>query len=51
MWTVEVGPTVKYAKTHELGLRGMPKRQILTPGVKASATAVERILGTTFKVV
>ena len=50
-WTTEIGPTVKYARVHEMGLRGMPKRQILTPGVKQSEAQVIRILGTTFKVV
>jgi len=50
-WTTEVGPTVKYARVHELGLRGMPKRQVLTPGVKDSEAAVFRVIGTTFRVV
>ena len=50
-WTTEVGPTVWYAELHEKGIGGMPKRQVLTPGVKDSEAAVFRVIGTTFRVV
>lgn len=50
-WTTEVGPTVKYARRHELGTGGMPKREVLTRGVKESEKQVIRIIGQTFRVV
>lgn len=50
-WTTEVGPTVKYAPVHELGIGRMPKRQVLTPGVEKSEREVFRIIGRTFRVV
>jgi hypothetical protein len=50
-WLTEIGPEVPYARVHELGKRGMPKRQVLTPGVKQSEKDVFKILGRTFKVI
>jgi hypothetical protein len=50
-WVTEVGPQVKYARVHELGIGRQPRRQVLTPGVKKSEAQVVRIIGRTFRVV
>lgn len=48
----EIGPVgVPYARRHELGTQGMPRRQVLTPAVKKTEKDVVRILGRTFGVV
>ena len=48
----EVGPVfIKYARRHELGTRGMPKRPYLEPSVKATEDQVFEMIGQTFKVI
>ena len=47
----EVGPaTIKYARRHEYGTKGMPKRPVMGPAVDATQDQVFKLLGRTFKV-
>lgn len=47
-----IGPVgIRYARRHELGTRGMPKRPVLVPGLKKSERFVVQLLGRTLRVI